>query len=283
MKTAEQPKVISLDPDDVKVFVHRDRDREEFEAMRDSIKELGQKQPAQVRDITSWPKDERQKPGGGLYKWGLITGEGRLLACKELGKKLLCEVKEVNNAEAVGLFLSENLNRDSIPWAQRARLVKRDVDAGMSLEEVAKKYFISQGHVRKFVRILNHVAHDIEEEIANLSMNDAEVLAALPKEHQSVVIAVANEEGLKGELKRIISKAREVVSENGDLSKTALKASLTRVDDELRRVNQSLKVTRLHHSLGPGNLASLLRDAKFRKALDAAGVNYARFEQLTNS
>lgn len=277
-----KPTLLEVAPDDILVFVHRDRDPEEFAQVVLSIKELGQNQPAQIRDISSWPKEKRQKPGGGLYKWGLIAGEGRLLACKEIGRKLICEVKEVSDAEAVGLFLSENLNRDAIPWAQRAKLVKSDVDDGMSIEDVAKRYFISPGHVRKFHRILSHTRHDLQEVVQSLPMNDAEVFAALPPDHQSLVIQVADEEGLRGELRTIIDKAREATDEAGQLSYTALKSSVTRVDGEIRRITQELKVKRLHHSIGPANLVTLIADTKFRKALTAAGVNIAKFEALVS-
>ena len=177
---------------------------------------------------------------------------------------------------------SGGANRDSIPWIQRARLVKADIDAGMSVDEVAAKYFVSRGHVQKFGRILNHTRRDLQDEIGDLTMNDAEVFATLPHDQQAVVIQVANEEGLKGEIRSIIGKAREVTEAGGELSKVALKESLKRVDADLQKALTELKPKRLHHSLSVQNLATLLQDPKFRKALDAAKINYSRFEALTN-
>ncbi len=267
----------------IKVFVSRSREDEPFRRMKASIEKEGLKVPIQVRAIDDWPAADRKRPEGGHYRFELICGQGRLEAAKQLGwRKIAALVVDAPEAEIVGRFLAENMIRRPLPWAEKAKLVKAELDAGLSVEEVASRFFITPRHVEKMQRILSKSAPDLGDEIASMPMNEAEVLTTLPAEDQSIVVEVLREEGaLEGNVQAAVAKAKAVRAETGTLSPTALRQSLKRVDSELARVREALKVKRLHASLGPANLKALLDDPAFRKALKAEGVSTAKFEAVT--
>lgn len=270
MKLAEKT-IHEIDPEKVRVFVHRERDPEAFGRIVQSIKKRGQIHPGQVRKL----KDD---PDG--YEFNLITGEGRLSAAQKLGRPFRAFVEELTELETVGEFLIENLNKEPLPWHYKARLVQPELAAGKSVEEIAASLSLTPGHVMKFKRVLDKTAPDLERDVAAMPMNEAEVFTALPKKHQRIVMEVFRETK-DAQIAELVKKARVVHESEGSLSTSALKKSLQRVDDELRRVREKLKLIRLHHSLGPANISLLLEDKKFRAALKKEGVNFAKFERLT--
>ncbi len=277
MKAVEK-EIIEIDPSKVKVFISRKRGSARFDLIKQSIAERGQKIPGMVRDIRHWPKEERTRPEGGLYDWGLIVGEGRLTIAKELGRKFRATVEDQPEVAVYGDFLAENLARTSLPWWDMAHIVKIDLDSGMSMEDAAKEYSISIGHVRKLHRTISKTAQGLEDDVAEMSMNEAEVFTAMPAEHQSIVIDAFHETGQK-DLKAVMRKAQKLTEEQGSLSVTSLKAAIQQTGDELQRLREVLKMRRLHHALGPANLEVLLRDKRIRDGLIRAGVNLTKFEE----
>lgn len=278
MKSKE---IHEIDPSKVKVFVHRERDQERFERIKATISDRGQLHPGQVRDIRHLPKDERRRPDGGLYDYGLITGQGRLRAAEELGRKFRATVEDVKEAKVVGYFLAENLNREPLPWALKAKLIGPELEAGKSAEEIAARLQITPKHVLKFARIISKVAPEIADDVSRMPMNDAEVITALPKAQQLIVVDVMKETGER-ELQSVVRKAKEVAEKSGGLTKTALKGQLEQVDHDLKELRSELKIARRDHSIGPANLSVLLEDKKFRSAVVKEGINLTKFEKLTH-
>lgn len=278
-----ETQIHELDVDSIKIFVSRARDKAGFEQMKQSIADVGLKMPIQVRDISERPAAERKRPEGGLYKYELVVGQGRLTAFRELGKrKIPALIVSAPETEIVGRFLAENMIRKPLPWAEKARLVKGEIDAGSTVEEVARKFVITTGHVYKFLRILSKTAKGLEEDVAALPMLEAEQMTTLPPDEQAIVVEVLRESSER-QVRDVLRKAKELTETEGTLTKPALEAALRKVDDDLKALRQSLKLARLHHALGVQNLQTLLQDAKFKKALTAAGVNLKRFEEVTAS
>lgn len=273
-----------IDPKAVKVFVHRTRDQEKKRRIKDAMKSRLAFIPIQVRDITKeWTPEERRRPDGGLYDFDLIVGEGRLENALELKWPLIpATFPKSGQAETVGRFLGENLMRDPLPWAQKAKLVKAELDSGKTPAEVAKLFFISEAHVEKCRRILNKAAVGLGEEIAAMAMNEAESLTTLPPEEQKVVVEVLKEAGaIDGNVQAVVAKAKAMKAENQTLSFTSLKKSVERVDDELKEKREILKAVRWDWSQCVGNLNTLLADPVFARALKKAGISTARFEAVT--
>lgn len=275
-----QIEVVEVTLDDIMPFISRARNREKFDRIKASIKKHGLKIPIGLRDITHLPAKDRRREGGGHYKYQLVKGEGRIMAHRELGlPKIKAKVKKMAEAQMVGEFLAENLIRENLPWTEKAKLVKSDLDAGMSPESATKKYFVTRSHILKFQRILSKTSID-ESELSRMSMQDAEALTALPAEHQTIVMETLRETGNR-EIQAIVRKARAITEDGKPLSQIALKKSIDRVSEDLKELKSKLVPMRLHWSLGPQNLVALLENPKFKAALKKEGVNLTKFEALT--
>lgn len=274
------PEIKEIDPRLVRVFIHRDRNQAEHElAVRDT-KKRGQIMPGKVRDIRHLPEDQRRRRGG-LYDYELVFGQGRLERARQLGIPFRAEVVKISELEAVNEFLSENLNRVPLPWEEKARLVQPLLQEGKSAEEIADQLSLTIGHVQKFRRILDKTAAGLEDEVTQMTMNDAEALTALPADHQTIVME-AFRETKPASVKELVKFARKVTeTTKGELSRTALKKSLQRLDEDLRRLRDRLKLLRLHHALSVQNLTLLLEDPQFRRALKAEGVSVEKFEKVS--
>src|SRR5437868_2294710 len=79
--------LINVNPYEVMFIIHRDRDRAEFELIKDSIRQMGIRQPIKAQSILDWPVEKRRRPDGGVYKWRALYGEGRCTAAIELYEK----------------------------------------------------------------------------------------------------------------------------------------------------------------------------------------------------
>lgn len=279
--------IIEIDPREVKFLIHRDRDAEGFRLLKEAIRAIGVRQPLHVRDISGWPAKDRRRPDGGLYKWEAHFGEGRTTACLELyvetkdrkWLKLPAIIKNIPEAEIVGSFCNENITRrDHSLWHQ-AHLIKGEVDAGVTPKEIAARMFTTVGHINKLLRILTQASPRIARQLKGMSLKEASLITTLPAKGQEIVLETLTE-GQHGmaQLPAIVKKARKL-EESGELSKTALKQSLKRVDEDLDRIRPRIKLARLHHSIGPENLEILLKDKLFRAELDRHGINHKRFEE----
>lgn len=290
MKTEQ---IIYVDPREVTFLIHRDREPEGFALMKDSIREIGVRQPLQGENIEHLPAKDRRRPDGGLFKWRANFGEGRCLASIELYEEtrdrvhLRVPLEKVDKISP-GAFLAENLIRRGLSWQEQARLIKQDVEAEEGpltpdkLFALSQRYFITVAHLEKLLRILQKLSPSLEKELKEMTIREAELLTSLPSAGQEIVIETLKEEGVAktaANIASVVRRAREQHQETGQWSKSALKASLKRVGEDLERVRKSLKPIRLHHSLGPENLKMLLQDRKFRNQLSKHKINVGKFEE----
>lgn len=263
-----------VDIRDIKPFVSRARPLEPFRRMKESIREYGVKMPIQVRRI----KDPK-------FKYERIVGEGRIMACRELKRYMIpAIIVNISEGEIVGRFLAENVLRNKLPWQDKAKLIKHELGNEPvnreRLEQIASRYHITPAHVSKLLKILQQASPKVSGMIDKLTVEEAETLTSLPASGQEIVVETVKEAGLPtSQLTALVAKAKEVSQDTGDLSKRALKQSLKRVDEDLARLRESLKLKRLHWSLGPSNLQLLLSDAQFKKAVDRRKISYQKFEE----
>jgi ParB-like chromosome segregation protein Spo0J len=277
--------LIEVNPYDIKFLIRREREPGRFKLLKESIREIGVRQPLHVRDISNWATKDRRRPDGGLYKWEAHFGEGRTTAMLELYQetndrrflKLPAMVKEIPEDEIVGRFLSENILRRDHSWHDQAKLIRADVNSGLSVKAIAQGYFITEKHAQKLIHVLDVASGRIKKQLKEMTLKEATLITSLPAKGQEIVLDTLTENKLdKRQLEHVVKKARKL-EESGELSKTALKASLKRVDEDLARLRPKLKLMRLHAALGPQNLELLLEDELFRAELDRHGINYARF------
>jgi ParB-like chromosome segregation protein Spo0J len=281
--------VIAIDPREVKFLIRRQRESEKFKLLKASIREMGVQQPLHIRDISNWATKDRRRPDGGLYKWEAHFGEGRTTAMLELYEetndrrflKLPAIVKEIPEDEIVGRFLSENILRRDHSWHDQAKLIRADVNSGLSVKAIAQRYFITEKHAKKLIHVLDVASGRIKKQLKEMTLKEATLITSLPAKGQEIVLDTLTENKLDNrQLEHVVKKARKL-EESGELSKTALKGSLKRVDEDLARLRPKLKLLRLHHALGPQNMELLLEDKLFRAELDRHGINYARFAAET--
>lgn len=272
--------VKDVDLNDIKFFVRRSRAQGAYARLKESIREVGLRQPIHVRDISDWPASKRRRSDGGLYKYELICGQGRLQAFRDLGlQKIPALVVDVPETEIVGRFLAENVMRKRLSWCEKAQLVKQDIERGLDVEQIKAKYFVTTGHVYKYLRILRQASPKLlsNAQLEKLSMNDAEDLITLGPKEQEIVVEVLKEENLgTDQIKSLVRKAKEL-RRKGEVSKGGLKASLRDLDDALKEVHNILKSKRLHWSLGPFHLRNLLQVPEFKNAMEREGVDYLEF------
>jgi ParB family chromosome partitioning protein len=279
--------VREIDVDAIKFFVRRSRATGAYSRLKDSIREVGLKQPIHVKDITSWNRSDRKRSDAGYYNYELICGQGRLQAFRDLGfARIPALVIDVPEHEIVGRFLAENVMRKNLSWFEKAQLVKRDADAGMSIDDIKEKYFVTTGQVYKYLRVLRQASGKLlsESEIEQLSMNQAEHLTSADAETQEVVVDVMHEEGLdKSQIKPLVDKAKQL-RKSGNLTKATLKASLLELRTALRETHSTLKLKRLHWTLGPYKLKRLLENSpELRNTLDSEGVDYSDFLRVAST
>lgn len=277
------PEILEIDPWKVKVLISRPRDAEGHAQAIEDTRRRGQVEPGEVVDIRHWTDENRRRPDGKLADWGLIAGEGRLGRAEALKRKFLAVPKDEKEIDWIGRWQSENFNRKALPWVQMARLIQPDLAAGKSAETIAKALSVSPGHVLKLKRILDKTAEGLEEDRDRMTVNEAEVFTTLSKGGQRIVIEEFHQTK-DASIRELVKFAKKVSEETGEeLSRTALRKSLDRLDEDLHRMRDRMKLARLHHALGPVNLQLLLEDRQFRAALIKEGANVAKFEKLCQS
>jgi ParB family chromosome partitioning protein len=273
MKPQEAPIVSEIEVAAVRPLIRRARDKAGFAQLKASMADVGLKVPIQVRDFG------RKDAEGHRYE--LVCGEGRITAAKQLGwQKIPAIIIEAPAAEIAGRFLAENMIRKPLPWAQKGRLIREEMDRGATLEEVAKRFHVTVPHASKYMRVLRKAAQEIEDEVAAMPMNDAEVFTTLPSRGQRIVLEVAKDSGVP--IREVIRKARELNAKLGEgWTKAALEKNLRGLDEQLNKVRTRVKLLRLHHALGPGNLRVLLRRKDLRSALADARVSTIQFDEIS--
>lgn len=254
----------------IRPFISRARNKTGFDAMKASIKAEGLKMPIQVRDLG-------RKDSEGI-RYVLIAGEGRTTAARELGwAKIPALIIDAPEQETVGRFLAENVMRRNIPWQEKGRMIRDELKTGRTLEEIAAAYHIETRHAAKLVRVVNKIGDGVDAE--SLSMNEAEVLTTLPGDGQKIVMEVARE--TKQPVQAVVKKARRLQEKGEGWTKAALQKAIRSVDEGLAKMRATLKRLRLHHAIGPINVATLLKDRGFRKLAESAKLNTAAFEEVT--
>jgi ParB/RepB/Spo0J family partition protein len=273
MKPQEAPQVQEIEVAAIRPLIRRARDKEGFAKLRASLAEVGLKMPIQVRDFG------RKDAQGHRYE--LICGEGRMTAAAQLGwQKIPAIIVDAEADEIAGRFLAENMIRKPLPWAEKGRMIREEMARGSTLAEVAKRFFISVPHATKYIRVLRKAAKDLENEVAAMPMNDAEVFTTLPARGQRIVLQVARRLGAP--IREVVRKARELTAKHGaGWTKTALEKALRSLDDQLSKAQSRARLLRLHRSLGPGNLRVLLRRREVRQALAAAKIPTVQFEETS--
>ncbi len=254
---------VDIPIEQIKVMVHRARDKGGWEQLKQSLATVGLNIPVQVRMLA------RKSPDG--HKYELICGEGRLTAAKALKWETIpALIIDAEEAEIAGRFLAENMIRKAIPWGEKAKLIKSIVDAGTDTKQACRDLSISLGYGYRLLGLEAGLSPEVKAEAKKLQLEEAEALATVPSEGQKIVLEVAASTGET--VASVVKAGRKVVVETEGWTKAALEKALRSTDDDLRKLRERTKSVRLHAALGPENLRAILKDNKIRKALEAAKI-----------
>jgi len=281
------PEIIDIPTEEIKFLIRRDRDQSEFAMLKEAIREIGVRQPLQVRDITKWKPQDRRRPDGGLYKWEALFGEGRVTAAQELFAETKDKrwrtvpgiVLDVPEGEVLARFLSENLMREDLSWIERAELLRSDINAGMSPQALAEAHHLTPNHVSKLLRVLKRTSPKVLEEVRKMTVEQAEPLSRLPPAHQEIVVESLKESGLSGsQTPAVVHLAQEEVAKGVKLSKAVLVGRIARLRQAVKDQRAVLKLKRVHLSIGPQIYGeTILEDKKFLKMLEERKINWRPF------
>jgi ParB family chromosome partitioning protein len=174
-------RVISLSIDDISPNPYQPRvqmDETSLSELSASIKEKGVVQPIIVRSL-------------GTDKYEVIAGERRLRASKLAGlSEIPVIVKEVDDAEAMALAITENIQREDLNPIELARAYSVLMDHfKLTQEQLAQSMGKSRSAVANIIRLLN-LPHTIQEQVLSgkISMGHARALLALEHDKQRLSV-----------------------------------------------------------------------------------------------
>lgn len=149
--TAQSAQIADMIPIDLITVINpRIRNRKAFDAMVDSIAELGLKRPITVA--------RRQGEDGPCYD--LVCGQGRLEAFQQLGQtEIPAIVISASSEDCLVMSLVENLARRQHRALDLLRDIKGLKDRGYSDAEIARKTNLSMKYVRGVLRLLESGEH----------------------------------------------------------------------------------------------------------------------------
>lgn len=172
VKTHSGERVINIPVDNVSPSPYQPRiqiDDESLEELSASIKEKGVVQPIIVRTM-------------GTDRYEVIAGERRLRASKLAGlNEVPAIVKEVNDAEAMAIAITENIQREDLNAVELARAYQALINQfNFTQEQLAQSLGKSRPAITNILRLLQ-LPQEIQEYILSdkISMGHARALLSL--------------------------------------------------------------------------------------------------------
>ena len=139
--------------DQINVVNSRSRAREKFRLIVSSIRKLGLKKP-----ITVTPASGQYGPGD----YDLVCGEGRLLAFRSLGEKVIpARVQNLSTEDLLLMSLVENLARRKVRSAELLEEIAALKRRGYKTAEIAAKTDLSPGYVSGILRLLTNGEYNL--------------------------------------------------------------------------------------------------------------------------
>ena len=180
--------------DKITIINSRQRNEERFKETIRSIAELGLYKPICV--------NERRLKETGNYE--LICGEGRLEACRQLGKTHIeAEIINVDNEQALLAGLAENLTRVRKNVIEFARRIVYMFERGMSYSELARITNKSLMTIKSYITLMQNgeerLIRGVEEGVFPITFameviesSESDIQQFLMNEYMKGEIAVRN-------------------------------------------------------------------------------------------
>ena len=174
-------RVIGIPVDDLSPSPYQPRlimNEDSLKELAASIKEKGVVQPVIVRSL-------------GSDKYEMIAGERRLRASRLAGlEEIPAIVREVDDAEAMALAITENVQREDLNVIELARAYSVLLDQfDLTQEQLAQALGKSRSAVTNILRLLQ-LSQEIQEYVlsGDISMGHARALLALENEHHRISV-----------------------------------------------------------------------------------------------
>jgi ParB family chromosome partitioning protein len=134
--------------DQINIVNTRSRAKEKFKQIISSIKTIGLKKP-----ITVSPASGKYGPGD----YDLVCGEGRVLAFRSLGEKVIpARVQNMSSEDLLLMSLIENLARRQARSAELLEEIAALRNRGYKVPEIAAKTDLTPTYVTGVLRLLTH-------------------------------------------------------------------------------------------------------------------------------
>lgn len=181
VKTQGAEKVINIPVGDVFASPYQPRmqmDNESLEELSASIKEKGVVQPIIVRSM-------------GTDKYEVIAGERRLRASKLAGlNDVPAIVREVSDAEAMAIAITENIQREDLNAVELARAYHSLISQfDLTQEQLAQSLGKSRPAIANIIRLLQ-LPQEIQEYVLSnkISMGHARALLSFEQENMQITV-----------------------------------------------------------------------------------------------
>jgi ParB/RepB/Spo0J family partition protein len=200
----QQSQVQEVPLDRISLFISRKREKRGFDQLVQSIREHGLIVPITVVE---------KKDGG----FEVIKGQGRCEAHKRLGMKTIRAFVlpdgSVDAEQKTIDWLVENRVRERLPPVVKARLAALDSAAGKSEGEIGRRYGLSTGTVRQYVRTMRRASPAVLDmvESKRLGFTQARAIsdAVVDPESQEAVAKLATRERMDlGDTKTLAGLAK---------------------------------------------------------------------------
>jgi len=179
-------------------------DAAEMEELVESVRAHGVLQPVTIRTAKADGKEEQGKSNAanghtngqknGALRYHLVTGERRLRACKQAGRKTIPAIirDDLSDVAAAELALVENVQRSNLSIMDEATGYKRlMVHFRMKEERIAKKVGKSVATIRDTMKLLN-LPEPVQKLLSNKSLTPShgqQLLHLAPFEPVCVLVA----------------------------------------------------------------------------------------------
>lgn len=268
---------------DIEVINPRQRDKDQFEEIVDSIGRVGLLKPILVNSCFL------EETG----KYELLCGEGRLLSCKKLGHEtILAEVIDCSRETGYVVSLVENMARKRYTTIELARLLYNLHDKGASVEKLSKITNRSTSFIVQYLRLMKNGEERLIKAVEEnrLPISIAARIAGAPDEQVQDILMEAIEQKLMSG--NDVNKVRKLIEarmagkkklkrkdKKKEDSKIEITVSLNELKKDFRTTIKKQeeyiqKCKRLENtvSLLQGFIEALLKDSSFKDLIITEGI-----------
>lgn len=267
----------------IEVINPRQRDKERFEEIVESIGRVGLLKPILVNSAYLEEKG----------KYELLCGEGRLLGCRKLGHEhILAEVISCSRKTGYVVSLVENMARKRYTTIELARLLHNLHEKGASVEKLSKITNRSPSFITQYLRLMKkgeeRLIKAVEENKLPISIA-ARIASAPDEEVQDILMEAFEQKLMSG---NDVHKVRKLIEarmagkkklDRKDKKKGGPKGEISLSLNELKKDFRTTikkqeeyiqKCKRLENtvSLLQGFIEALLKDRSFKELITSEGI-----------